>query len=233
VAAGDWKDVHELAKQWPMSEQAPSGRPAVSFDPEVFLTTQEATQLLKISTHHLHRLAKEGKLSHYRDNQNHNQWLKSEIFAYAQGRPRPGRPSFAISPQADKMADLLLAIGEDQDPAAILKELSLPPGASMRQLTAAMQKRIAALIFKHKAIEVLVAGLYSDDEKMRYLTAEALLHKAVPHMKAVELQHTTDDATLAQRQTALKILEEIAAQGRLQTQKKVRVIADEDAQIVK
>jgi len=94
-----------------------------------------------------------------------------------------------------------------------------------------MQKRIASLIFKHRALEILVAGLYSEDEKMRYLTAESLLHKVVPNMKAVELQHTPDDHTIAQRQTALKILEEIAAQGRNRSTKPVRVIADEDAEI--
>ena len=199
-----------------------------------WLTTKEAAALLKVSLHTVQSWIHRGEIHAQKDIMGHLQLPKVEVFALAQKRPmKIGRPPAPITPESQAFADKLLVITEGKSPEEIVRNLELPPNASMRQVTAGMQKRIAALIFKHRAIETLVAGLYSEDENVRRMTAESLINKMVPNLKAVEMQHSVDESTAFRQERALKVLEEIAAQGRLrQINHPVRVIEPEEGEIV-
>jgi len=193
--------------------------------------TAAAAAYLGVSIRTLNNYQKAGRLRPVYGADTVRSWKQGDLdalrAAWPQGEKPPGRP-LKERPPAEPFTTTLLKVTKGQSPQEVLAELQLPPGASLRQITAALQRRIARLVIEHRAIETLVAGLYSPNAQMRHRTAESLLHKVVPNMKAVELQHTTDDTTLAQRQTALRILEEIAAQGRTRhLSQTVRVIEPE------
>ena len=88
-------------------------------------------------------------------------------------------------------------------------------------------------MIEFQAVGVLVADLGNPDWKARHSAAEKLLAKVLPTVKAVEMTRAPDPDTAHRQERALKVLEEIAAQGRLrQVSHNVRILEDEDAGVV-
>jgi len=207
-------------------------------DPETLYSTEEAAAYLGVSLRTLLHYQKAGRLTPVHEGDSVRAWKKTELDAVkqhwgAKGKP-PGRPPGTTAAGGiATFTENLLKVTKGQTPQEILKSLELPPTASMRQVTAALQRRIAQLVIEHGAIEVLAAGLYSPDSKTRREAAGALLAKVVPNLKAVETTKTPDPDTAHRQERALKVLEEIAAQGRLrQVNQNVRILEPEDAEVV-
>jgi hypothetical protein len=205
-------------------------------DAKTRYATEEAAAYLGVSIRTLDNYQKAGRLTPGYDADTMRVWKKGDLDAvrasWPHGKKPPGRPPKETQP-AETFATHLLKVTKGQSPHEVLAELQLPPGASMRHITAALQRRMAQLVIEHHAIEVLVAGLYSPDAKTRRATAEALLAKVVPNLKAVQMEHTTEESTAHRQERALKVLEEIAAQGRnRQLNHTVRVIEPEDTELV-
>ena len=172
---------------------------------EPLYSTPEALLYLQVSRRTLDNYRSQGRLTPVFEG-TRRLWKKTELDAVkqqwgAKGKP-PGRPSGTTADGGiATFTENLLKVTKGKTPPEILAAMELPPNASMRQVTAALQRRIAQLIIEHGAIEVLTAGLYSPDAKTRRETAEALLAKVVPNLKAVETTKTPDPDT-AHRQPA-------------------------------
>ena len=79
----------------------------------------------------------------------------------------------------------------------------------------------------------MVADLQHPDWKARHSAAEKLLAKISPTVKAVEITRPPDPNAAHRQERTLKVLEEIAAQGRLrQVSHTVRILEAEDAEVV-
>lgn len=128
---------------------------------------------------------------------------------------------------------IVTKITKGQTPAEVWTGMGLPTRPTSRQVTEALQRYIAHLAVEHHAVEVLVSGLYSPDAHLRKQTASELLSKVVPNLKAVEMVHAPDERTAQRQERAVKVLEEIMAQGRLRlTSHSVIELEPEDAEIV-
>jgi hypothetical protein len=71
------------------------------------------------------------------------------------------------------------------------------------------------------------------DWKTRHCSAEKLLAKISPTVKAVEINRPPDPDTAHRQERALQVLAEIAAQGRLRlASHNVRILEAEEAEVV-
>src|SRR5262249_15932503 len=138
---------------------------------EGLLSTRKAMDYLAVSEKTLGNYQQAKRLNPLYDAEGGRVWKRSELDAlrasWPNGKKPAGRPPRKQQPAAEAFERALALVTKGQTPQEIFESLDLPPTASMRQVTAALQRRIAQLIIEHGAIEVLTAGLYSPDSKTR------------------------------------------------------------------
>lgn len=201
------------------------------------LSTAEACAYLKTSRQMLLNYEAQGRLHPTRDGTSQlsrKYFMQEELEAIRTG-PRKteakagGRPrNRALRERAEATLDRALEITAEGGAIE-----TIPLEASPRQMVEAFQRRIGTLALKYHALEIIAADLESPSWKCRHDAAHLLLDKIIPNVKSVEITRTTDPDTAHRHERAVKVLEEIAAQGRLRkSEHSVRILEAEDAKVV-
>jgi hypothetical protein len=202
-------------------------------DDELY-TTAEAAAYLNIARNSVYNYEKRGQLTLVlKAGVKH--WRRSELdriepYIDRESKGRPPRKQLAA---AEVFEQALAKVTNGQTPEQLMQAMGITETSSMRDIATALQRYIARMVVEFQAIGSLVADLGNPDWKARHSAAEKLLAKVLPTVKAVEITRAPDSDTAQRQERALKVLEEIAAQGRLrQVNHNVRILEAEEAEVV-
>jgi hypothetical protein len=206
---------------------------AIPPDEDELYTTLEAAQFLNVAKSSVYNYEKRGQLVPVlRAGVKH--WRRSELEKVEPyiDRACKGRPPRKQQAAIEVFQQALAVVTKGQTPEQLLQVMGLSQTSSMRDIATALQRHIARLVIEFQAVETLVADLQNPDWKARHSSAEKLLAKIAPTVKAIEVTRATDQDTAQRQHRALAVLEEIAAQGRLRlTNHTVRMLDTEDAEV--
>jgi len=202
-------------------------------DPETLYSTEEAAAYLGVSLRTLANYQKAGKLTPLYEG-DARVWRKEDLDAAKAAWPNGKKPTgLPARETADLFQQALAKVTNGQTPEQLMQAMGITDTSSMRDIATALQRYIARMVIEFQAVGSLVADLGNPDWKARHSAAEKLLAKVLPTVKAVEITRPPDPDTAHRQERALKVLEEIAAQGRLrQVNHNVRILEAEDAEVV-